>query len=916
MSGLEPVVGRVLTQAAQKLFGTVKTHGDRRKLREDTRALVAVGVADGFVGELTGSEAQGLADYLRSPEFEEVALQYVLARAVDRDAPEFAAELRAQLRAGLGRSLRSELLVTAVDLVHDALVIGAHDHIDWAAVAGLSPATAAAAAHLTAAAAANSRLLREVGDVVEIHSFGDRLRDQMVALHGLMSLPHLRTSRAVRYDELYVDPVLRPEQDGLDTPSAHTFALPGRRSVILGDPGAGKSTLAAKLAHDLASDLVPGAEGRVPFLLVLRNFAGAFRDGDRSLTHYLEQVCAAPYNLVPPPGAVEYLLRNGRAVVLLDGLDELVSPELRRNVVQLVNGFVHRYPLVPVVVTARRIGYAEVPLDRRLFEVGIVAEMSEGQVERYAERWFDLDSSTPQGERVALARSFLRESREIPELRSNPLLLALLCEMYSREHFIPRNLAEIYEQCALMLFNRWDSMRDIGLPVQFHGRLRGAVQNLAWRMFTAEEAGKSLPRHRIVRLLVEYLVAKKFDEDEATATAERFLEFCTGRAWVLTDVGTTDSIPQYGFTHRTFLEFFAAEHLVRTHSTPERLWTALKCRVEAGEWEVVAQIALQLLDRNVDEGVDVLLRSALDPGGRPALLHFAARSLGYVQPARDVVDAIVTAALESALEPEVEDRFHYGVGPADFDVMRERDGALLAVLYDSAPENLDTVRSSVSRLLDTALAAGRESAFFVLCHLDRMPSGADQRNASIWRQLRVELITAHQAAWDEWKATRPWWRIRTATELPYLVRRFGARTLYLNDAFLAGSLPSIAARPGKARDAWSAGADGDDLRSALVAAPRPWITAPQPWSWGLEQTGGLAFFDSDFLESPHSLIPIPVLEALASRSGEARTVPVDESFSPEVQAFLHAWERRVFDLVAQPGSHDELRSTTTGCRRP
>ena len=900
MSGLEPAVGRMLAQAAQKLFGVVKTRRDRRNLSEETRALVAAEVADGFVDELSEAELHGLADYLRSPEFEEVALYYVLARATDRDPPEFAAELRGQLRAGLGHCVRPELLVTAIDLVHDALVIGAHDHVDWSAVAGLSPVTAAAAAHLTAAAAANSRLLRDVDDLARIHSFGDHLRDQVVALHGLMALPHLRTGRAVPYDELYVDPVLRPEQDESEVLSTRTLALPGRRSVVLGDPGAGKSTLATKLAHDIAADLVPGAEGRVPFLLVLRNFADAFRDGGRGLAHYLEQVCEAPYNLVPPRDAVEYLLRNGRAVVILDGLDELVSPELRRNVVQLVDGFALRYPLVPVVVTARRIGYAEVPLDRRLFEVGVVAELSEEQVERYAERWFALDSTTPEGERVALARSFLRESREIADLRSNPLLLALLCEMYSSEHYIPRNLAQVYEQCALMLFNRWDSMRDIGLPPRFQGRLRGAVQHLAWRMFTAEESGKALPRHHIVRLLVEHLVAKKFEEDEATATAEGFLEFCTGRAWVLTDVGATGSEPRYGFTHRTFLEFFAAERLVRTHPTPERLWEALRPRVEAGEWELVAQIALQLLDRNVDGGLDDLLRLVLTPSRPVTLLHFAARSLGYVQPGRDVVHAIVAAALESSLEPEVEDRFYYGVGPDDFDVMRARDGALRAALYDSAPENLDVVRSSVSRLLATALAAGRESAFFLLCHLDRVPTGTDRGIASTWQQLRAELISAHQAGWETWQETRPWWRVRTGNDLPELFRRFGARTLYLDDAFLAGSLPSIAARPGKTRDDWATGSDGDDLRAALLAAPRPWITDPWPWPPGHHQTGGWAFFDDDFFALAHVLVPLPVLEVAARRSGEARPVPDDESVSPEVREFLDAWGRLEFDLVARP----------------
>lgn len=830
VAGIETAIGGAVAKTGEKLFGAARTHRQRQAVRRDARALTPVAVADELMTELDSREVAGLNAYLRSPAFEETVLRYVVDYATHQTSSNVSSAVREEFRLGLQRwaGLRPDLLLTATDVVVAAVAAGA----DWCVEKnhkrmGSDAAAVAAAAHRTAVAAANSRLLHLVGDLTKTHEFADQMRAQVASVHRHMRLPHLGESRSVPYDQLYVAPVLRPEQESSRAPLLSELVLPGRRSVVLGDPGAGKSTLAAKLAHDIASGRIPDAAGRVPFLMVLRNFTTAFRRGGRGLTHHLEQICADPYNLTPPPDAVEYLLRNGRAVVLLDGLDELVSPELRRNVVQLVDGFVSRYPQVPVIVTARRIGYADAPLDRRLFTVGVVSRMSADQVEEYAHRWFALDEATAAGDRRSMAVSFLEESEQVAELRANPLLLALLCAMYSSEHYIPRNLAQVYERCAVMLFDRWDSMRGIAVPLQFQGRLRGAVQHLAWNLFNAEESGKALPRHRIVRLLVERLVAIKFDEDEATATAEQFLEFCTGRAWILTDVGATETEPRYGFTHRTFLEYFAAEHLVRTNPSAERLWSALRPRVLAGEWDVVAQIALQLLDRNVEGGAEEVLRLVLDsdvghPHQESRLRGFAARALGYTQPAYDVIFDVAAVAVKSAVSGDPGSRFHCWVSDRTFEEMRARDDALHTVMYRSAPGNLDALCRGVHSALDAEIRAGNESAWLLLSNLDRHLLGADQRLVRRWDEVREQLLGRHKRAIAAWRKREPWWGVAGNADPAQLVRQFGPHVLYLADAVLTGSLRALAVRMGDLH-AGGAPMNFPALCDALMEAPRPWI---------------------------------------------------------------------------------------------
>lgn len=924
--GLEAPAARAIERVGLKLFNTTKIRRANKRVREEARTLVPGRVAQRFLIELDAPEVLGLEQYLTSPDFEEIALQFVLGHLLgDVQREELRVNIRKELRHGLRSSahIRSERLLTAADVVFDALTTAYNEILGPLARGDLrNPELAAVAAHLTAAAAANSQLLRNLADLADIHDFARHLRAQVAAVHSQMRLPHLGVSRAVPYDQLYVEPHLRPSDDAsVPTPRLPELALPGRRSVILGDPGAGKSTLAAKLANDVASDLIPGAESRVPFLLVLRNFAGSFRTGGQTLAQYLEQVAADPYNLTPPPQAVDYLLHNGRAVVILDGLDELVEPDLRRNVVNLLEAFVNLYPLVPVLVTARRIGYTDAPLDRRLFATGIITELNEDQVGAYAHHWFALDDSTPEPDRTRIAKAFLTESASIDELRSNPLLLALLCAMYSSEHYIPQNLPQVYEQCAIMLFNRWDKMRGIPVPLEFRGRLRGAIQYLAWHLFTAEESSKALPRHRIVRTLADYLVAKHFDEDDALATADQFVDFCTDRSWILTDIGES----RYGFTHRTFLEYFAAEHLVRTHPTAAQLWRQLRPRLLEGQWDVVAQIALQLLDRNIDGGAEALLHLAVselpqDLLARVRLHDFAARALSYLHPGHDVIIEIVAAALADVLGGDIRDRFYYWITRRGSENWRLRVHPLDTVMTYCSPGNSSAVRRILTKLLSDQIESGHELAMLAGYRPARLVDTATR----IWRDVTEELQHRHAALFASWSEDAPYATI-VSGEVRHIAARFGPRCLYLGYSIMHHQNSPIVERFLR----WSTDTESTytSLCATLIAAKRPWITDPRWWvefdqadlrrahtgtSFPIDQppltarsllwlpyleTSAYRRFDLNWLDSSPLMAQLIDARIRGDWTPELLRSLRDDDLTEDVREFLLSWVRREFDLL-------------------
>ena len=257
------------------------------------------------------------------------------------------------------------------------------------------------------------------------------------------------------------------------------------RVVVLGDPGGGKSTLCAWMAHGLAGVAASSRHPfQVPFLVVMREYAQRFEREQMSLARYLEVMIGGRYQIQPPADCVDFLLLNGYAVVILDGLDELLDTALRRRISEAVEAFAHAYPAAPMLVTSRRIGYTQAPLDPVLFTSFRLDDFGPRQVEDYSRKWFSLDSSLPAQQRRELAAGFMSESKFVEELRCNPLMLALMCALYRGDGYIPRNRLDVYERCAVLLFEGWDRQRGIPAPLPFEQHLRPAICHLALWMYT------------------------------------------------------------------------------------------------------------------------------------------------------------------------------------------------------------------------------------------------------------------------------------------------------------------------------------------------------------------------------------------------------------------------------------------------
>lgn len=864
MTGLEaalvkvcvPAAGRAAGGALGKIAGLpVATIVTRRRNRK-TRQALSASTYEALCPHVSPETAEGIIEFLESPDFEAITLSattQLYASKSDKsqkiELAETFSQLSQLLKMRLGDNEDTTLVANAIWNAAISKIMEFAEETKASETLGADARASMAkiAACFAAADAKSAEQLARIASLAEFHTFEKQLADQVRNLHSTMRLPHAGTTRKVPYSKLFVEPRILKSQANSDKVEPFESGLAevltsNHRVIVLGDPGGGKSTLSLKLAYDIARSSFHASSARVPLLFILRDYVEAFRTSRDSMVQFLESICRNPYNVEPPQGAIEYLLSSGRALVIFDGLDELTDTSLRRKVCDFVESFVYRYPATPVLVTSRRVGYNEAPLDESLFTVVSLGELGDEQVRSYAEKWFALDQTVERKSRSAMAASFIRESRFVADLRKNPLMLSLMCGIYASEHYIPSNRPDVYQKCAELLFERWDKQRGIVIPLPFNAHVRHALNALALRMYSDPKAQNGLTRSRLVSFMTDFLVSKRFD-DEALAedAANQFVDFCTGRAWVLTDMGSDTQQNLYGFTHRTFLEYFAANQLVRANSSAERLFDALHDHIASQEWEVVAQLSLQILGQNVEDGGDDFLSFVLTSVEDTELLkqkrnlvEFAARSLAFMVPRPQIVQMICEGAVNLSVQSMDESDFSHNI---------------LGHLLACSPENLELVSRSLrdvllakvedepgnAKMLLLALCF-RVLANYTTLFADRLSSKREQ----VWESVELGLRERLQPLIAQHYDTEFWAAFIGATQgelsMAALIEKYGTAVLwsFKHEYWQPALAPAILRAGFRPMQQiynnpmhWSATLDFDcclaELADVLLQTKTPWI---------------------------------------------------------------------------------------------
>jgi hypothetical protein len=425
-----------------------------------------------------------------------------------------------------------------------------------------------------------------------------------------LSLAHTfsHTSETSRFDHevLYVQRNLRKRgSDEFRDDSFLVSPLSRPRCVVLGNPGVGKSTMTQNLVHQLSR---PGSGiAYAPLVVSCKDVPGA--DGTAHIVSAITRSLRENLQLDVQEEEIRDLATLGRSFVIFDGIDEIVDVGRRNAFVRTIEAFANRFPLIPILITARRVGYSKAPFDTRHFDIYELDDFSLEQVGQYTEKWF---GSTGRSEQDRLA--FLRETENVPDIRTNPLMLSLLCALYRARGYIPRNRRTVYEACADLLFQRWDAMRHIEQPMDHRHYGTRLMQELALFFYKSQAAQAGVQEGQLKKLIATFFTdTASVDEVDARSRAQDFLDFCADRAWLLSYQGT-DSVDHrlFGFTHRTFMEYFAAEALVRRARTLDEVVGEMVRAYDRDASSVLVDVIFQCADDKYDGGARDVVSSLME----------------------------------------------------------------------------------------------------------------------------------------------------------------------------------------------------------------------------------------------------------------------------------------------------------------
>lgn len=218
--------------------------------------------------------------------------------------------------------------------------------------------------------------------------------------------------------------------------------------MVLGKPGAGKTTFLKYLAMQCIEGQFQA--NRVPFFISLKDFAEAPQQPDM-LEYIAQQLLDC--GVTDASVKAEQLLRQGRTLVLLDSLDEVRDKETKR-VLRQIRDISDRFHTNQFVITCR-IAAKDYTFER--FTEVEEADFDLEQIAIFAQNWFRL--SDPVKADCFIQK--LEENKSIQELATNPLLLTLLCLVFTETADFPANHSELCKEGLDVLLKKWDAKRSI-----------------------------------------------------------------------------------------------------------------------------------------------------------------------------------------------------------------------------------------------------------------------------------------------------------------------------------------------------------------------------------------------------------------------------------------------------------------------
>ncbi|MEG5042314.1 MULTISPECIES: NACHT domain-containing protein [unclassified Microcoleus] len=224
--------------------------------------------------------------------------------------------------------------------------------------------------------------------------------------------------------------------------------------MVLGQPGAGKSTFLRKIGLEALKGKKGGFKhDRIPVFIELKSFTSSPID--------IEKLIIEEFSICGFPSSEQFIakaLEQGKLLILLDGLDEV--PTVNTNeVISKIQNFVDSYDKNSFIVSCRTAAYRN---NFQRFTDVKLADFDDTQIEQFIGNWFQSEVDQQAGTAQKCWELLQKpEYAAAKELAHTPLLLTFLCLNYDRSQNFPNNRSVLYKKALRILLEEWAAEKRI-----------------------------------------------------------------------------------------------------------------------------------------------------------------------------------------------------------------------------------------------------------------------------------------------------------------------------------------------------------------------------------------------------------------------------------------------------------------------
>lgn len=322
-----------------------------------------------------------------------------------------------------------------------------------------------------------------------------------------------------------------------------TFTSPGCLSIIIGAPGAGKSTWSKWLQREtLRADW-----GGVGISIEYRNLNA---DELPSTYDLIRQAAGKQLAEDLTSEKIRKWLISCSIVFILDGFDE-VKPVDRNKFMDWVREISDFARGCPIIITSRPLTTDHLDVFGDRWQQWNIEPFDQTRIINYISKWYAnsplLTDSSREINSAELAQEWLGDPT-IGPLTGNPLLLSTLLMVHHLDGKLPNGRANLYKRYVDGMLGLWDDRHKLSATnIQLSpDEKRKIIRGIALHLFLTEK--EAIDENALVDWLNEFLPSVN-----VRASVSEILLILRERTGLIVGPGV------YNFAHKTIAEFLVAE---------------------------------------------------------------------------------------------------------------------------------------------------------------------------------------------------------------------------------------------------------------------------------------------------------------------------------------------------------------------